>query len=148
MAAGRRGRGRGGAGAGPRGAGGRRAAGARGGAAARRAGDPEAGAAPPRRDAGWTFLTNHAHVLLAIAAAPEHTLREVAETVGITERAVQRIVGELEAAGYLHRDRSGRRNTYALDPDLPLRHPLERHHSVKALIALVLPPADPRRGGR
>jgi DNA-binding IclR family transcriptional regulator len=88
--------------------------------------------APP-----WTFLTNHAHVLLCLARDPETRMRDVAERVGITERAVQRIVSELEQAGYVARDREGRRNRYEVNPDVALRHPIERHRSVAALLALV-----------
>ena len=91
-----------------------------------------ADAAPP-----WTFLSNHAHVLLCIAADPDVLLRDVATRVGITERAVQRIVSELEAEGYLLRYREGRRNRYEVVPDRPLRHPIERHQRVASLIALV-----------
>lgn len=91
----------------------------------------------PEPAAPWTFLTNHAHVLLCIAAEPESLLRDVAAQVGITERAVQRIVAELEADGYLIRHRAGRRNNYTIRADLPLRHPIERHQRVSALIALV-----------
>ena len=88
------------------------------------------------RDAGtWTFLTNHAHVLLAIARDPRSTLREVAAEVGITERAAQRIIGELEEAGYLERERDGRRNIYRLKPEMPLRHPLDRDHQIGELLA-------------
>jgi hypothetical protein len=98
------------------------------------------GRAPaPRADAppAWTFLTNHAHVLLCIAADPAILMRDVAARVGITERAVQRIVAELEAEGYLVKERDGRRNRYQVRGDLPLRHPIERHRKVSALIALV-----------
>lgn len=82
-------------------------------------------------------MTNHAHVLLCIAAEPDVLLRDVAERVGITERAVQRIVAELGEAGYLVRHRTGRRNHYTIKGDLPLRHPVERHQRVSALLALV-----------
>jgi predicted transcriptional regulator of viral defense system len=85
----------------------------------------------------WTFLTNHAHVLLCLARDPEARLRDVAELVGVTERAVQRIVTELEEAGYLERAREGRRNHYVVRPDLPLRHPIEQHRTVASLINLV-----------
>lgn len=88
-------------------------------------------------DAAWTFLTNHAHVLLCIAREPEMRMRDVATLVGISERAVQRIIADLEEAGYLERRRRGRRNRYSVRPDLPLRHPIERHRRVAALIALV-----------
>lgn len=86
---------------------------------------------------GWTFLTNHAHVLFCIALDPEVRLRDVAAQVGITERAVQRIVTDLEAAGYLLVAKEGRRNRYTVRDELPLRHPIERHRSVRALIELV-----------
>ena len=78
----------------------------------------------------WTFLTNHAHVLLCIARDPDIRLRDVADFVGITERAAQRIVTELVDAGYLERAREGRRNRYRLNPDVPLRHPLDRSHAI------------------
>ena len=97
--------------------------------------------APRRGEAGalpWTFLSNHAHVLLCIAQDPEARMRDVADLVGVTERAVQRIVAELEEAGYLRRERDGRRNRYEVLGHLPLRHPIERHRAVSALLELVL----------
>ena len=84
---------------------------------------------------GWTFLTNHSHVLVCLHRQPEMLLREVALQVGITERAVQRIVTELESAGVLVRERVGRRNRYALTLDVPLRHDLEKAHTVGDLLA-------------
>lgn len=86
----------------------------------------------------WTFLSNHTHVLVCLAADAEQTLRDVAAKVGITERAVQRIVSELEAAGALSRERDGRRNRYRLDRALPLRHPLEQHCRIGDVLDLVL----------
>ena len=94
--------------------------------------------APEAGTGEWTFLTNHAHVLLCIAREPEVRMRDVAQHVGITERAVQRIVSDLELAGYLRRSREGRRNRYEVQTDLPLRHPIERHERVSSLLALVL----------
>lgn len=85
----------------------------------------------------WTFLTNHAHVLLCLAADPEVRLRDVADQVGITERAVQHIVSDLAAAGVVERTREGRRNRYTLHPEAPLRHPLEAHRHVADLMTLV-----------
>ena len=85
----------------------------------------------------WTFLTNHAHVLLSLAANPDATLREVADQVGITERAAHRIVGELDREGALTRSRDGRRNHYEVRLDFPLRHPLENHCSVGHLLKMV-----------
>lgn len=88
----------------------------------------------------WTFLTNHAHVLLCIANDPGIRLRDVAERVGITERAAQRIVRDLVEAGYLTRRRVGRRNLYDIHGELPLRHPVERAHQVSELLRLIEPP--------
>ena len=93
---------------------------------------------PTKPEPEWTFLTNHAHVLLCLAREPEMRMREVAERVGITERAVQRIVADLEEGGYLERIRQGRRNQYKIRADRPLRHPVERHEKVASLLALVL----------
>jgi DNA-binding IclR family transcriptional regulator len=87
----------------------------------------------------WTFLTNHAHVLLCIATEPHATLREIAAEVNITERAAHRIVAELEAEGALTHERDGRRNTYQVNPAFPLRHPLERHRKVSQLLRMLSP---------
>jgi DNA-binding IscR family transcriptional regulator len=92
----------------------------------------------PGHSSGWTFLSNHTHVLVALASVPGATLREVAARVGITERAVQRIVAELEGAGALVREREGRRNHYRIQHDLRLRHPLEAHRTIGELLKLVL----------
>ena len=85
----------------------------------------------------WTFLSNHGHVLVCLALDPKARLRDVAASVGITERAVQKIVGDLEAAGVVVRERCGRRNSYRLNVTAPLRHPLEAHRSVGTLLSLV-----------
>ena len=89
-----------------------------------------------RRDspARWTFLTNHAHVLIVLAQDPSMVLREVAARIGITERAVQRIVAELEEAGYLTRKRHGRENRYVIHREQPLRHVVEMRHTVGDLL--------------
>ena len=87
---------------------------------------------------GWTFLSNHTHVLVALAAEPDLTLRDIAQRVGITERGVIRIVEELEQAGVLSREREGRRNRYALNLEASLRHPLERHCRIGELLDLIL----------
>lgn len=86
---------------------------------------------------GWTLLSNHGHVLLAIAADSSVRFRDLAERVGITERAAQRIVAELEEAGYVSHERDGRRNIYLVDGSRPLRHPLEAHQQVATLLRLV-----------
>ena len=91
----------------------------------------------------WTFLSNHGHVLLCIAQEPEIRLRDVADRVGITERAVQRIVADLEDAGYLSRAREGRRNHYELHTDRPFRHPVVAHRDVSLLLRLFVGPATP-----
>ena len=92
-----------------------------------------------RTDVGWTFLSNHAHVLLCIARDPVIRLRDIAAAVGITERAAQRIVSDLADAGYLTRERMGRRNRYAIHLELPLRHPLEADSPVGVLLEPLLP---------
>lgn len=82
----------------------------------------------PKRS--WTFLTNHGHVLVCIAQNSDIRISEIADLVGIGERAAHRIVGDLVRDGYVIRNRDGRRNTYSVDFSRPLRHPLERDHSV------------------
>lgn len=86
---------------------------------------------------GWTFLTNHTHVLLCLYRDDGVRLREIAQRVGITERMVHRVVSELESAGYLSIRKEGRCNTYRLNTKLKLRHPLESHHSIGELLALL-----------
>jgi DNA-binding MarR family transcriptional regulator len=93
----------------------------------------------PAGERTWTFLSNHGHVLVYLARHPEARMRDVAELVGITERAVQRIVADLEQAGYVERVRLGRRNHYTVRGDLPLRHPLEQHQRVASLLVLGKP---------
>ena len=85
----------------------------------------------------WTFLSNHAHVLLCLASDPSLRLRDVAGVVGITERAVQKIVADLEAGGVLSRKREGRRNRYTIRSDVALRHPIEAHCRVGDLLRMV-----------
>jgi predicted transcriptional regulator len=84
----------------------------------------------------WSFLTNHTHVLLCIADDPDMTVRDVALRVGITERAVMRIIGELDEAGVLDRTREGRRNHYEIDLELHLRHPIEQHCTVGDMVRM------------
>jgi DNA-binding transcriptional ArsR family regulator len=88
-------------------------------------------------DPGWTFLTNHSHVLLCLFDDPDSTVETIARRTGVTERSARRIIGDLEAAGYLARERVGRRNRYRFDPDQPLRHPVESHRTVRALLELI-----------
>lgn len=93
----------------------------------------------------WTFLTNHAHVLLYLVRNPEARIRDIAQAVGITERAVQRIIAAMAEAGYLERRRQGRQNRYRIRASLPLRHPVEQHRRVRDLIALIEGSAPARR---
>lgn len=79
---------------------------------------------------GWTFFTNHGHVLVCIASDSQMRARDIAAQVGITERAAQGIIGDLVEAGFVTRTREGRRNRYEVHPDRPLRHPLESGHTV------------------
>ena len=85
----------------------------------------------------WTFLTNHAHVLVCLTTDPNLRGWEIAQRVGITERAAQKIVSDLVAEGYLERERVGRRNTYRVNHGRGLRHPLESHQSVGELLQAV-----------
>ncbi len=95
--------------------------------------------APLVDDGTWTFLTNHSHVLICLARDPQLRLRDLAEQVGITERAVQGIVKDLEAAGCLTRHREGRRNRYDIVTDRPMRHRVERQHVVGDLLGAMAP---------
>lgn len=85
--------------------------------------------------AGWTFLSNHGHVLICVASDPDVRIAEIAERVGIGVRAAQSIVNDLVDAGYLTRTKVGRRNRYEVNTDGRLRHPLEAEHRVGELIA-------------
>ena len=85
---------------------------------------------------GWTFLSNHSHVIICLARDPEMRVRDIAIAVGITERATIRIISELEEAGYISKERIGRRNRYSIVADKNLRHPLEAHHSIRGILAL------------
>jgi DNA-binding IclR family transcriptional regulator len=88
----------------------------------------------------WSFLTNHALVLLYISQRPESTGLEIAQAVGITERATRRIVDDLEVAGYIEREKVGRRNRYRVDPVRPLARIGERELTLGQLLELVLRP--------
>ena len=85
----------------------------------------------------WSFLTNHAQVLIRIAEDPDIRLRELGDAVGITERAAHRIVTDLDAAGYVTRTRNGRRNRYSVRYDLPLPDPLARGQKVGDLLEIL-----------
>jgi DNA-binding IclR family transcriptional regulator len=90
--------------------------------------------------ASWTFLTNHAHVLVCIARDPGVRVREIAQRVGITERAAQRIVSELVEEGYVDREREGRRNTYAVKSRRPMRHPMDSDLAIGEILTVLAQP--------
>ena len=85
----------------------------------------------------WTFLTNHAHVLLYVARSPNARARDIASEVGITERAAQRILADLIENGYLHRTKEGRRNRYSVNPKGHLRHPIFRNFQIGPLLEIL-----------
>lgn len=86
---------------------------------------------------GWTFLTNHSHVIVLLALDSSMVLREVASRIGITERAVQRIIAELEHGGFIERKKVGRNNHYLIRTKSPLRHPIESHCTIGDLLRLL-----------
>lgn len=96
-------------------------------------------AAPLAEAAGthWTFLTNHSHVLISLSRNPTLVLREVAIQVGITERAVQRIIADLEIAGVIEREKVGRQNHYRILANQPLRHPIESRRTIGELLGII-----------
>lgn len=93
---------------------------------------PTAGDATPSR--GWTFLTNHAHVLICLAQNESLTARELSQRIGITERSVQAVLSDLIADGYLGKIKIGRRNHYTVYQSGRLRHPVEANHTIAELI--------------
>jgi DNA-binding IscR family transcriptional regulator len=96
----------------------------------------------PNPAGSWTFLTNHSHILICLAGDPEMRIRDLADAVGITERAVQRILAELEQAEAITKVKEGRRNHYAVNIGLPLRHPVEAHCQVGDILRMVEQPAS------
>jgi hypothetical protein len=101
-------------------------------------------AADPARDQSkWTFLTNHLHVLACLARDPELRIRDIADLIGITERATVQILSQLEASGYLTKTRVGRRNHYTVHGELPLRHPLNHGRQVGELLRVMEPEIPP-----
>lgn len=95
---------------------------------------------------GWTLLTNHGRILLLIARHPDFRIRDLAAAAGITERSIQMIVTDLEAAGYVARERVGRRNSYTINRTQPFRHPAESDHAVGELIDLFTEGPEPGTG--
>ncbi len=85
---------------------------------------------------GWTFLSNHGHVLVAVAKDACVRVRDLAALVGITERAAAQILADLEAGGYIAKEKIGRRNRYQVNAEAPLRHSVEEHRTVRDLLRL------------
>jgi predicted ArsR family transcriptional regulator len=98
-----------------------------------------------RPNGTWVFLTNHAHVLLCLARDPRSRTRDIADQVGITERAAQRILADLIADGYVTRTKVGRRNHYEIDPRGPLRHPALRDLAIGPLLEVLNTDGRPTR---
>ncbi|MEY4994148.1 MAG: hypothetical protein RIS82_1270 [Actinomycetota bacterium] len=88
----------------------------------------------------WTFLSNHGHVLVYLGSSPDARLKDIAEVVGITERSAHGILQDLIDGGYVTKLKAGRRNSYALNPNLALRHPAEANHSIGELINVFASP--------
>jgi DNA-binding transcriptional ArsR family regulator len=108
---------------------------------------PDTGPEPPPAPARptWTFLTNHGHVLLSVAADPQTRIADIAARVGITPRSTLQILKDLEDGGYLHRIRDGRRTRYAIEPHQHFRHPATASWEIDGLLRLfsgAAPPAD------
>lgn len=94
------------------------------------------------KEKSWTFFNNHAHVLICIARDNSLTLREISYKVGITERAVQLIINDLEECGALVREKHGRCNTYIINLEYPLRHPLENNHTIEEILSVLISPKE------
>jgi DNA-binding IclR family transcriptional regulator len=90
----------------------------------------------------WTLLTGHGHVLVEIARNPQSRIRDISAVVGLTERAVQAIVADLEAAGYLTRDRAGRRNRYTVNHESLFRHTAQDGHTIGPFLEVLAGAAD------
>jgi DNA-binding IclR family transcriptional regulator len=104
--------------------------------------------ADARGQSRWTFLTNHFQVLACLARDPELRIRDIADLVGITERATVQILGQLEASGYLTKTRVGRRNHYTVHAKRPLRHPLQDGRQVGELLRVIEPEVAPAARSR
>ena len=102
---------------------------------------------PGERDGSWTLLTGHGHVLVEIARNPGARIRDISAAAGITERTVQAIVADLEAAGYLTRTRTGRRTRYTVNPDSSFRHPAQEGLRVGPFLAVLAASGDAAEPG-
>ena len=94
----------------------------------------------PAGSHAWTFLSNHAHALICLAGDEDCRVRDLAERIGITERATQRIVADLVQGGYLQRIRVGRRNHYEVHAELHFRHPIEERSTIGSLLTVLTAP--------
>ena len=103
--------------------------------------------APDEPGGNWTLLTGHGHVLVEIARNPDARIRDISAVAGITERTVQAIVADLEAAGYITRTRTGRRTQYTVNSDSLFRHPAQDGHRVGPFLALLAAVGDPATSG-
>lgn len=109
---------------------------------------PDSAASPAPNRPGfrrWTFLTNHSHVLILLNTEPDLVLREIAARVGITERAIQQILSDLENEGFIEREKIGRRNHYRVKLDHYLRHPIESHCKIADLLSLIVDHPDAKK---
>jgi hypothetical protein len=102
---------------------------------------------PGDRDGSWTLLTGHGHVLVEIARNPGARIRDISAAAGLTERTVQAIVADLEAAGYLTRTRTGRRTRYTVNPDSSFRHPAQEGLRVGPFLAVLAASSDAAEPG-
>ena len=102
---------------------------------------------PDERSGNWTLLTGHGRVLVEIAGSPQARIRDISSVVGLTERTVQAIVADLEAAGYLTRTRTGRRTRYTVNPDSSFRHPAQEGLRVGQLLAVLAASGDAAEPG-
>jgi DNA-binding MarR family transcriptional regulator len=96
-----------------------------------------------KQGGAWTLLTGHGHVLVEIARNPDARLRDIAAVAGITERAVQAIISDLEATGYVTRERAGRRNRYTVHAESLFRHPAQEGHRVGPVLDILAAESDP-----
>jgi DNA-binding IclR family transcriptional regulator len=92
---------------------------------------------PEDNHKSWRFLSNHTQVLLCLQRDPNSRFRDIAQRVGITERAAQRIVADLIDSGYVESERVGRRNRYRINPDIAMRHPAQEGHEIGELLKLL-----------
>jgi DNA-binding transcriptional ArsR family regulator len=91
------------------------------------------------KDPNWNFITSHGKVLVQVAREPHATVREIAERAGLTERQAHRVLADLEAEGYIERERIGRRNRYSVNAERPMKHPSVSSREIGRLLAALVP---------